>query len=100
VAVLYAGRVVEVGEVEEVLRRPQHPYTAALMGSIPSLERKAARLAQIDGAMPRPGRLPSGCAFHPRCSASGPRCTSDRPELFRTGYSASACWLTQGGTAA
>lgn len=100
VAVLYAGRVVEIGAVEEVLRRPQHPYTAALMGSIPSLQRKAERLAQIDGAMPRPGRLPRGCAFHPRCVARGPRCATSRPELLPTPSSASACWLTQGGTAA
>ncbi|MFO1037043.1 MAG: ABC transporter ATP-binding protein [Geminicoccaceae bacterium] len=99
VAVLYAGRVVEIGAVEDVLRRPQHPYTAALMGSIPSLERKADRLAQIDGSMPRPGQLPSGCAFHPRCTLRGPRCATTRPELRQTAQSASACWLTQGGTA-
>ena len=98
VAVLYAGRVVEIGAVEEVLRRPQHPYTAALMGSIPSLERRAERLAQIDGAMPRPGRLPPGCAFHPRCTSRGPKCETSRPELRPTATSVSACWLTQGGT--
>ena len=99
VVVLYAGRVVEIGAVEDLLQRPQHPYTAALMGSIPSLERKAARLAQIDGAMPRPGHLPPGCAFHPRCPSRGRRCETSRPELRPTGRSASACWLSQGGTA-
>src|SRR5206468_3832792 len=67
VAVMYAGRIVEIGRVDDVLQRPRHPYTAGLMGSIPSIHARRDALVQIDGAMPRLGAMPSGCAFHPRC---------------------------------
>ena len=98
VAVMYAGRIIEVGPVEEIVRRPRHPYTAGLMGSIPSLGKKSERLVQIDGSMPRPGAVPEGCAFNARCPKVGPRCRSQRPELFETGAALSACFLYQGGT--
>jgi peptide/nickel transport system ATP-binding protein len=80
VAVMYAGRIAEIGPVAEVTRRPQHPYTAGLMASIPSVQRRNATLNQIDGAMPRLNAIPAGCSFHPRCPAASGRCREDRPE--------------------
>nr|WP_295982832.1 ABC transporter ATP-binding protein [uncultured Agrobacterium sp.] len=99
VAVLYAGRLIEVGPVEQVLHAPQHPYTQGLMASIPSLGARVERLNQIDGAMPRLDAIPPGCAFNPRCGFAGPRCLRERPELETQGNSASACWMNAGGTA-
>lgn len=72
VAVLYAGRLIEVGPVEQVLHAPKHPYTQGLMASIPSLGVRVERLNQIDGAMPRLDAIPPGCAFNPRCGFAGP----------------------------
>lgn len=99
VAVLYAGRLIEVGPVEQVLHAPKHPYTQGLMASIPSLGARVERLNQIDGAMPRLDAIPPGCAFNPRCGFAGPRCLRERPELETQGDSASACWMNAGGTA-
>jgi peptide/nickel transport system ATP-binding protein len=65
VAVMYAGRIVEIGPVADVIHRPAHPYTVGLMGSIPSIMEERERLSQIDGAMPRLNEAPDGCAFHP-----------------------------------
>ncbi|HUH58861.1 MAG TPA: ABC transporter ATP-binding protein [Candidimonas sp.] len=93
VAVMYAGRIVEVGPVADVIRHPQHPYTAGLMGSIPVLDRNVERLVQIDGSMPRLDAIPPGCAFHPRCNFIMPRCTQERPELVPAAASRAACWL-------
>ncbi|RTZ41543.1 ABC transporter ATP-binding protein [Candidimonas sp. SYP-B2681] len=93
VAVMYAGRIVEIGPVASVIRHPQHPYTAGLMGSIPVLDKNIERLVQIDGSMPRLNAIPSGCAFHPRCTFTTPRCTLERPELFPANASRAACWL-------
>ena len=95
VAVMYAGRIVEVGPVREVIHSPRHPYTAGLMGSIPKLQTAAGktRLVQIDGAMPRLGAVPGGCAFHPRCPKRFGRCESERPDLVPAGASRAACWL-------
>jgi len=97
VAVMYAGRIAEIGPVAEVIHRPQHPYTAGLMGSIPSMEHEAARLAQIEGSMPRLTEIPSGCAFHPRCEKAFARCSRERPELMPAGTSQAACWLHDAG---
>ncbi|WP_290686304.1 MULTISPECIES: ABC transporter ATP-binding protein [unclassified Haematobacter] len=83
VAVMYAGRVVEIGTVAEVLTRPRHPYTRGLMGSIPALGARVERLQQIDGAMPRLNAIPQGCAFNPRCPDAGPRCRRERPPLIQ-----------------
>ena len=93
VAVLYAGRVAEIGPVAEVIHRPSHPYTAGLMGSIPAMDDQRERLLQIDGAMPRLDAVPSGCAFHPRCPRVMPRCLVERPELFDAVGTRAACWL-------
>jgi len=97
VAVMYAGRLVEVGPVRDVIRQPKHPYTIGLMGSIPSVHRRVSRLVQIDGAMPRLNEIPPGCAFHPRCPQVFEPCRTLRPELTPTGSGAAACWLF-GGT--
>ena len=93
VAVMYAGRLAEIGPVADVIHRPQHPYTAGLMGSIPSISDERDRLAQIDGAMPRLDAIPRGCAFHPRCPQAMPVCRERRPELREAGASLAACWL-------
>ena len=93
VAVMYAGRVVEIGPVDEVVRAPAHPYTRGLMGAIPVLGAEVERLVQIDGAMPRLDAIPPGCAFHPRCAAAFARCRVERPELLSAGATRAACWL-------
>ena len=99
VAVMYAGRMVEIGEVQGMLRAPHHPYTQGLMGSIPALGHRVDRLRQIDGAMPRLDAIPPGCAFNPRCPSAGPHCRSQRPELATAGAAQAACWIEQGGVA-
>jgi len=93
VAVMYAGRIVEIGPVSDVIHRPRHPYTSGLMGSIPSIVDERERLTQIDGSMPRLTAIPSGCAFHPRCPRAFDRCARERPELLDAGATRAACWL-------
>jgi peptide/nickel transport system ATP-binding protein len=93
VAVMYAGRIVEIGPVAEVIHHPAHPYTAGLMGSIPSMAIERERLMQIDGAMPRLTAIPAGCAFNPRCPQAFERCRSERPDLMPAGATRAACWL-------
>lgn len=93
VAVMYAGRVAEVGPVAAVIRTPAHPYTEGLMASIPSLEHRVDRLRQIDGAMPRLDAMPAGCRFHPRCPRAFDRCAAEQPALFAAGATDAACWL-------
>ena len=93
VAVMYAGRVVEIGPVAEVIHHPAHPYTVGLMGSIPSMEHERERLMQIDGAMPRLTAIPPGCAFNPRCPQAFDRCRHERPDLLPAGATRAACWL-------
>ena len=98
VAVLYAGRVAEVGPVREVIQRARHPYTRGLMGSIPTLELTADRLVQIPGAMPRLNAIPPGCAFNPRCTQAVDRCRAERPGLRAVAPDhAAACWLAEEG---
>jgi peptide/nickel transport system ATP-binding protein len=92
VAVMYAGRIVEIGPVDEIIHRPAHPYTAGLMASVPSLADAGTRLAQIQGALPRLDEIPSGCAFHPRCPKASPRCSDERPELALVQRTRAACW--------
>ena len=93
VAVMYAGRIVEIGPVREVLHVPSHPYTVGLMGCIPSMTDQRERLLQIDGAMPQLDAIPAGCAFHPRCPDAWERCRSERPPLLPAGATQAACWL-------
>ncbi|TFY97326.1 ABC transporter ATP-binding protein [Ramlibacter rhizophilus] len=93
VAVMYAGRVAEIGPVHEVINQPAHPYTAGLMAAIPDIEVDRERLNQIDGAMPRLNAIPRGCAYNPRCPRAFERCTEERPELLAAGATRAACWL-------
>jgi len=93
VAVMYAGRIVEIGPVAAVIHAPAHPYTAGLMGSIPAMDEDRPRLLQIDGAMPRLNAIPPGCAFHPRCPRAFEPCSHQRPDLMAAGATRAACWL-------
>ncbi len=93
VAVMYAGRIVEIGPVREVIHAPRHPYTVGLMGSIPKIGLRQHRLLQIDGSMPRLNAIPPGCAFNPRCPRRFERCVVERPDLIDAGASRAACWL-------
>ena len=97
VAVMYAGRVAEIGPVREVVKHAKHPYMKGLMGSIPSLGVRTDRLTQIDGAMPRLTEIPRGCAFNPRCTFKGQRCLVERPNLMPAGATRAACWLHDSG---
>jgi peptide/nickel transport system ATP-binding protein len=96
VAVMYAGRIVEIGPVRDVIQAPKHPYTKGLMGSIPTLEDGQSRLAQIPGSMPRLNQIPKGCSFNPRCEAVHDRCRIERPERRAAGPSEVACFLYDG----
>jgi peptide/nickel transport system ATP-binding protein len=98
VAVMYAGRIAEIGPVHAVIHAPAHPYTTGLMGSIPAMDEDRERLLQIDGAMPRLTAIPRGCAFNPRCPQAFERCRADRPDLVRAGATRAACWLHSAGT--
>ena len=93
VAVMYAGRIAEIGPVRNVIHMPAHPYTVGLMGSIPAMDGDRERLLQIDGAMPRLTAIPPGCAFNPRCPLVFERCRVQRPDLLPAGATRAACWL-------
>ncbi|HEV2452808.1 MAG TPA: ABC transporter ATP-binding protein [Verrucomicrobiae bacterium] len=81
VAVMYAGQVVELAPARELLRRPLHPYTKALMNSVPKLQGEAERLSAIPGNVPRIGNFPPGCRFYPRCPSARPECANKAPNL-------------------
>jgi peptide/nickel transport system ATP-binding protein len=93
VAVMYAGRMAEIGPVQAVIHDPQHPYAAGLMGSIPSVGQEVERLPQIEGSMPRLDAIPPGCAFNPRCPRAFDRCRVERPVLLPANRTLAACWL-------
>ncbi len=94
VAVMYAGRIVEIGRVRDVIKHAKHPYTEGLMASIPVLGHDVEQLQQIDGSMPRLTEIPQGCAFNLRCPHAHDRCFKDRPDLMATDESSiAACWL-------
>lgn len=93
VAVMYSGRIAEIGPVNDVVHNPHHPYTVGLMGAIPDLETEGDRLAQIHGSMPRLDRLPEGCAFNPRCPRRFEPCATKRPDLMPVDQSHAACFL-------
>ncbi len=95
VAVMYAGRIVEIGPVRDVIKAPRHPYTRGLMGSIPDPEAEAERLAQIPGSMPRLTQIPKGCAFNPRCTFAFDRCRAERPEMRDVAGGSVACFLDE-----
>jgi oligopeptide/dipeptide ABC transporter ATP-binding protein len=93
VAVMYAGKIVEYRPVRELFSDPKHPYTKALLGSVPKLGSKEP-LDTIPGQPPNLASLPSGCHFHPRCAVAMPRCTLEEPRDFSLGDGGTArCWL-------
>ena len=94
VAVLYAGRLAEIGSTRDVLTNPQHPYTQGLMASTPSVDASSLdkELFQIPGSMPKLDALPSGCAFNPRCNQAFDKCRSARPDVQKD---RAACWLLE-----
>jgi peptide/nickel transport system ATP-binding protein len=94
IAVMYAGRIVETGGVEEVLLSPKHPYTQGLLNSIPSALKRGKQLSAIEGVVPNPFRMPTGCKFQPRCPYQWERCSTE-PDLIEVGHPdrRSRCWL-------
>ncbi|HMG50205.1 MAG TPA: ABC transporter ATP-binding protein [Inquilinus sp.] len=95
VIVMYAGRVVEDADVRSIFRRPSHPYTQALLQSIPRLNDDRRRLYQIAGSVPQAGGLGAGCPFQPRCPLRIDRCAVERPPMFDFGpQHRAACWVT------
>jgi peptide/nickel transport system ATP-binding protein len=100
VAVMYAGRIAEIGPVHDVINQPSHPYTAGLMACIPDMSQDRENLHQIDGAMPRLNAIPQGCAFNPRCTKTIAKCGVQRPDLMKAGNTHAACWLHEAGGAA
>jgi peptide/nickel transport system ATP-binding protein len=96
VAVMYAGRIVEFGPVEQIFERPQHPYTRGLLHSLPAIAgERPERLEQIDGQPPSLADLPQGCAYAPRCAGAIAACATERPELvYQAEGHRAACWAT------
>jgi oligopeptide transport system ATP-binding protein len=96
IAVMYAGRIVEQADVHEVFRSPGHPYTAALLESLPRLDLKGHELKTIKGLPPSLLRIPSGCPFHPRCPRAQEVCGTDVPAQVRLGFGrTSACHFAE-----
>ena len=94
VAIMYAGRIVELGPVKRIFNAPAHPYTRALLESIPRVSGGRERLTAVEGQPPDPAALPAGCAFHPRCPQSHARCVEDAPSDFAVGDGQiTRCWL-------
>jgi peptide/nickel transport system ATP-binding protein len=80
VAVMYAGRIIEKGTLEDIFNRTKHPYTEGLFNSLPNIHSRHEELKPIPGLMPDPTKLPPGCAFAPRCSYATPACSASQPE--------------------
>jgi peptide/nickel transport system ATP-binding protein len=96
VAVMYAGRIVEYGPVDEIFDDPQHPYTIGLMGAIPSVGKREGALATIHGSVPAPEQMPHGCRFAPRCPFAEQRCIDAAPPdtfIGGSGQHRVACWV-------
>jgi len=98
VAVMYAGEIVESGDIKDIFEGERHhPYTDGLFGSLPDLEKDTERLVPIEGLMPDPTDLPSGCKFHPRCPHVTPVCSETSPEVYRRGEHMIRCHLLKEG---
>lgn len=98
VAVMYAGKIVEQGDVRQIFNNPSHPYTEALIRSVPKMEEKAQRLYAIPGQPPALFDLPTACAFAPRCPYAMEKCHQEYPPIFDVGDGqTSACWLREDG---
>jgi oligopeptide/dipeptide ABC transporter ATP-binding protein len=94
VAIMYAGKIVETGSVQQVYHRPAHPYTDALMKALPKLGRRVKRLYQIEGEPPNLLNLPEGCSFSPRCPKVLEICREECPPMMPVSADGSAaCWL-------
>jgi peptide/nickel transport system ATP-binding protein/oligopeptide transport system ATP-binding protein len=93
VAVMYAGRIIELTDVDSLFASPEHPYTVGLLGSIPRLYEEEHQLSAIEGTVPSPKDMPAGCHFHPRCPLADDICRRQAPSLDRvaTGHRV-ACW--------
>lgn len=92
VAVMYAGTLVEIGPVEEIVRQARHPYTIGLMSAIPRIGDQRDTLQQIPGSMPGLSEVPKGCPFHPRCPIADEKCVRERPDLVGKANHLCACW--------
>ena len=93
VAVMYAGRIVENGPVREVFDNPAHPYTQAMIASVPKMRQQEGRLQTIEGQPPELSDLPDGCRFAPRCAFANDRCQAVYPPSFKVGREHLAeCW--------
>ena len=103
IAVMYLGKIMEIGPADQVIRSPHHPYTAALVSVSPTPEPPSEggpRRTILVGETPDASRVPAGCRFHPRCPLAFDRCKVDEPPLFDVGAGQSAaCWLAEGGKA-
>lgn len=94
VVVMYAGRVVERGDVYQIFENPKHPYTKGLLKSVPVLRQKIERLASIPGNVPSPKNMPKGCKFAPRCSEAFDKCWEEEPSFYNVEENhSSKCWL-------
>jgi len=99
VAVMYLGRIVEIADKTELFRNPRHPYTQALLASVPVADPRVKRLRPlVDGDVPSPVNPPSGCAFHTRCRYAIDRCKVERPALKETGLGHRVACLLNDGT--
>jgi len=93
VAVMYAGRIAELGETGSLFEKPMHPYTEALLNSVPNITKKGQVLSWIPGAPPDLAEPPHGCLFHPRCPYAFDRCKKEEPLLLKHNSSEVACHL-------
>jgi len=92
IAVMYAGRIVEMGDVAQVVKQAQHPYTQGLLASTVKASDKGKVLMAVPGSPPNLANLPAGCSFAPRCSQATEKCRQDIPQTVLTGDSSLSCW--------
>lgn len=85
IAVMYLGRIVEQGRVEEVMQAPKHPYTQALLSAVPTIARDGRKIIRLSGEMPSPSHPPTGCHFNPRCPQAMPKCRGRYPDALSVG---------------